>query len=245
MIVRSMQLDVAQPGGQLALYARKGDKRIYTLLISLCEKSVPIEIPEDWSATWRARKPDGTVIFDKAIIEKGRIKAYLQTQALTADGIMKCEIDVYGANGEALFSPYFDIYIEKPVVEDGEIESTDDFSALTEALTTINGLMDTVRGAAEAVNSAARAAASIDGMTVRADSLPPRENATVEISERDGMKHIAFGVPRGEPGVISELGTNMFALQVNEHGHLILTYNQADGPPPLKIRDGHLVYEIE
>lgn len=245
MIVRSMRLDVALPGGQLALYARKGDTRIYTLLISLCETSVPIDIPEDWSATWRARKPDGTVIFDTATIEKGLIKAYLQTQALTVAGIMKCEIDVYGANGEALFSPCFDIYIENPVVEDGEIESTDDFSALTDALTTINGLMDTVRGAGETVDAAARAAASIDGMTVRAESLPHDENATAEISDRDGMKHIAFGIPRGEPGVISELGTNMFALQINEHGHLILTYNQADGPPPLKIQDGHLVYVID
>ncbi len=54
---------------------------------------------------------------------------------------------------------------------------------------------------------------------------------------------------KGDPGedgvsVVTELSPGMFALSVNEEGHLILTHNDNEPAPPLSIQDGDLIYTI-
>ncbi len=54
--------------------------------------------------------------------------------------------------------------------------------------------------------------------------------------------------PEGPPGkdggngVIVSLDPGVFAMSINEEGHLIVTYNDSDPAPPLQIADGHLKY---
>lgn len=50
----------------------------------------------------------------------------------------------------------------------------------------------------------------------------------------------------GKDGVILDIATGMFAMMVNETGHLILAVNEEDKTPPLSIdpETGHLIYEI-
>ena len=147
MITRRMQLDVSKPGSQLALYARQGDARVYDVRVSLCEQSVPISVPGDWTAVLRARKPDGTMICDLAAVEDGQIRAYLGTQAFTAAGVMRCELFVFDrVNGQALYSPSFDVYVEAPALPDSDIESSDSFGALMTAFQTVDGYDATLRG---------------------------------------------------------------------------------------------------
>lgn len=52
--------------------------------------------------------------------------------------------------------------------------------------------------------------------------------------------------PQGPPGVMIDVATGMFAMGVNEKGHLILAVNDGDTPPPLSIdpATGHLIYSI-
>ena len=190
MITRNIQLDVALPGSQLALYARKGDKRVYGLLVSLCDRTAPVTVPEEWSATLRARKPDGTILLSGAAVEEGRIRAYFGVQAMTVAGVTRCEIAVYGEHGEALYSPRFDLYVEEPAVDDGEIESSDDFSALGDALARVNG-------AVEAANSAAE---FISNVTADAHGLPYGHGPTADVERGANGLLIRFGITAGEPG---------------------------------------------
>ena len=48
----------------------------------------------------------------------------------------------------------------------------------------------------------------------------------------------------GADGVIVELSPGVFAMSVSKEGHLIVTYNESDPAPPLKIANDHLVYVI-
>lgn len=50
----------------------------------------------------------------------------------------------------------------------------------------------------------------------------------------------------GKDGVILDIATGMFAMMVNETGHLILAVNEEDKTPPIRIdpETGHLLYEI-
>lgn len=51
-----------------------------------------------------------------------------------------------------------------------------------------------------ATNAANSAAYKIDEMTVVASTVTPSSPATATISETSGHKHIAFGIPKGDPG---------------------------------------------
>lgn len=58
----------------------------------------------------------------------------------------------------------------------------------------------------EAAAVATDAARAIEEMTVAASSLPAGSNPTAEISDVDGHKHVAFGIPTGQTGPKGDTG---------------------------------------
>lgn len=73
--------------------------------------------------------------------------------------------------------------------------------------TTAAGNANTAAGAANtAAQTANTAAQKIDGMTVSATGLTAGSSPTVVISEQDGAKHIAFGIPKGDKGDKGDTG---------------------------------------
>jgi len=63
-----------------------------------------------------------------------------------------------------------------------------------------------IADANDAVETANAEAEKWRRTTVSANTLEPGSDATVSISERDGVKHIAFGLPRGEDGKVGDKG---------------------------------------
>lgn len=68
----------------------------------------------------------------------------------------------------------------------------------------------TARSAAETATEAAAAAGAErqkwQGATVEAATLDPGASATISLSEKDGVKHFAYGIPRGKDGKDGEKG---------------------------------------
>lgn len=64
--------------------------------------------------------------------------------------------------------------------------------------------------AAQAANRAAQAAESESdkwaGATVSATTLDAGADATLTLSEKNGVKHLDFGIPRGQPGADGQKG---------------------------------------
>lgn len=49
----------------------------------------------------------------------------------------------------------------------------------------------------------------------------------------------------GKDGVLTQLGSGVFAMGVSEDGHLLVAVNEQDAAPPLEINaEGHLIYKI-
>ena len=240
-VMRRIQVDVALPGSQCALYVRQGETRVYTLVVSLCERSLPLALPESWSAVLRGKKPDGTMLFLPAGIDSGVVRAYFSAQAFTAVGVVQCQLDILGQDGKALYSPRFDVFVEPMTVQDGEIESTDDFKALADALGEVAGA---VADCQEATQECGSATAAIDGMTVSVEQLPPGQ-PSVDITLAAGVKNIHFGIPEGRPGMIAELSGDEFAFHVDDRGHLMMHYANESNPPGFEVdARGHLVLRI-
>lgn len=73
--------------------------------------------------------------------------------------------------------------------------------------TTAAGNANTAAGAANtAAQTANTAAQKIDGMTVSATGLTAGSSPTAVISEQDGAKHVAFGIPKGDKGDKGDTG---------------------------------------
>ena len=130
-----ISLDVQENGSGEMLNAKKGDTG-RKLFISLTDGGLPYRLTEDCFAVFTAVKPDDHIIFNECTLEGNTIVYRIKEQTLACAGKVKCEIRIYGADGMLITSAGFTMLVDDTVYTDGdEIESTDDFSALTKLLT--------------------------------------------------------------------------------------------------------------
>lgn len=123
---------------------------------------------------------------------------------------------------------------------------------------------DAKTGAESAQEAAETARDAIEDMTVSAETLPSGSDATAKKTAVGGSFHIAFGIPKGEQGVAGPQGQQgiqgppgpqgisgvavaadgQYAFNVDENGHLILSYTGNTAPDFEIGEDGHLYFTI-
>lgn len=214
-IDRTLWLDVSKPGSQGVLYSRQGEKNIYRLTVHLRESSKALTV-ESGSAVFRAKKPDGTIVFSPGDIRDGALVFVFPVQTFSVAGLFQAEADVYGVNKDLLYSPCFDMFVEPKAVGDDEIESKDDFTALETAMTEygqakeeiqsiLSEAEDTFARAEEAIGNANDAAESLEGMTISQTVVEYGQPVSADVSKdpETGAYHISIQTqsgPQGKPG---------------------------------------------
>ncbi len=130
------------------------------------------------------------------------------------------------------------------------------------------GAEGSASSALESAESAQNAAQKIENMRVGAITLEAGSDATVTKSEDfEGNLRLDFGIPQGIQGLQGPVGpqgptgpqgpegspsavirgeTGIFAMNVDESGHLIVTVNDEEDIPPIHIDSatGHLLYTV-
>lgn len=130
-----ISLDVQARGSSVVVNAKQGDTG-RMLVISLTDGGLPYRLTSDCYAVFTADKPDGHKVFNECQIEGNTIVYPVKYQTVAAEGRVSCEVRVYGQDSMLLTSARFVMVVEGTVYKDGdEIESDDDFSALTKLLT--------------------------------------------------------------------------------------------------------------
>lgn len=142
-----LPLDVTKGRSQGQLIVKEGDVRTREIIASLYNGRKAIELTDGITAVMRAIKPDETLIYDDCEINGNTIRHLMPEQMLVVPGTVRCEITIYGAGGELLYSPFFEVVVEKNLYGDEEIESTSEFSALTKAMSDVQALEDEVAAA--------------------------------------------------------------------------------------------------
>lgn len=123
-------LDLHTMQSQISIPVKYGDTAV-SLRISLTDGGVPLAIEDGCRAVFSARKADETTILNNCVIEKNSIIRYDFTEhTATAEGIARCEITLYGANGEALGSPRFVIVVDKRVIGSENVISQSERDAI-------------------------------------------------------------------------------------------------------------------
>lgn len=110
---------------QMAIPVMVGDtaRKLY---IGLVEDGKPYTIEDGCRAVFVGRKPNDAEIFNDCIIERNKTIIYQFTPATTGvEGIMNCEIRLYGIDGTLLTTPRFIIIVDKRVVRDVNIPDSE------------------------------------------------------------------------------------------------------------------------
>ena len=134
-----VSLDMHDTSSQVMLNVKQGDsaRKIY---ISLTDGGRPYKITEDCTARLRARTSLGTILFNDCDIKDNVIEYTLTNETCKNVGIVECEVTLYGADSIEITSARFSLIVEGVITSADEIESTNEFTALTNALVGANNL---------------------------------------------------------------------------------------------------------
>ena len=139
-VTKAINIDLIEKSVKPLIYAKQNDSQTRFIAASLFANGQPFSVPDGVVAMFRAGKPDGTACFYDSnetgtpaiTIEGNLVTVELAEQVLTAPGNVQAEINFYTAGGEKLTSFSFAIQVEKSVLTDQEIVSSNYYNVLTE-----------------------------------------------------------------------------------------------------------------
>ena len=117
--------------------AKRLDNARY-IVCTLTENGVPRSVKENEVARIRLQKPDKTYIYnDCDIIEDGRVLITLTEQILAVEGNAVCDIQLTDEETEIIYSTKnFIINVDKTAVDNSIIESSNEFNAFNNLIST-------------------------------------------------------------------------------------------------------------
>lgn len=158
-------LDLHDRRPLVTLRMTSGDtaRRIY---VSFADGTVPYVLTQDISARLCAVKPSGAQIFNNMTVEDGT--AYYDVTAATISelGTVECQVRLYDSENRLMSSPRFMLEVSESLLDEQSVESTDEYTALTEALGAVSGAVSDCESAAaeaeEVIAAAQEAAVAAD-----------------------------------------------------------------------------------
>lgn len=157
--IKRISLDIHDISSRETVNVKRGDTG-RAIHIALADGGKPYRISADCYAVFNGKKPDGTVVLNSCTIENNVIIYPLTEQTVAAEGLVKCEISLYGFGGNLITSPRFNLFVAPKVYDDGdEVSSSDEFNAVQELLKDVQGALDAADAATEAAKQASAATA--------------------------------------------------------------------------------------
>lgn len=98
-----------------------------------------VAIPTDETIETYALKPDGTKVYNTAILAGNQVQINFSEQMTAVDGILQCELQMIDALGHSITTPIFAVRILPSNIDAEAITSSDDFQALVDALAQVQG----------------------------------------------------------------------------------------------------------
>ena len=156
--ITRISLDIHSTSSKDTVNAKRGDTA-RRIVISLVDGGIPYVISKDCYAVFTAKKPDGNVVYNDCTIENNTIIYKLTEQTVAVEGRVNSEIKLYGADDKLITSPKFTIAVFGTVYDEGdEIESSDEFNALTRL---VSEAMEATENANKAAEKAAHTAKAL------------------------------------------------------------------------------------
>lgn len=133
LVINKLNLDVMKSGIQATVNCKKGDILTRAVVASFRMNGQTYKVPNGAKAVFRAKKPDGTVIYNNATVQDGKVHFIFTSQYCAIAGKYTGEITLI-KSGKVLYTPKFCISVEDNIYSDSEIESTNEYTQLTESI---------------------------------------------------------------------------------------------------------------
>lgn len=231
MLTQTIKLDLDGKPSGLCVYAKQGDGDSRFLNVSLTCQGQPYT-PSGVQINFRARKPDGTMIYDPAELrEDGTVTVELTDQTLAAAGPVLADLCLCGSEGQILSTGSFLILVEAQPYGH-RVESSNEWLALLKRL----ALLELGQATEEQVNGAIA-----DYLTIH----PPKAGAVfTPAMSVDGALSWSNNGGLANPAPVDVVGLVVDALgaapvfgMVDERNNIVLSSLLPDGTYLLKFED--------
>ena len=138
--IQNLTIDINKKPFQ-TITANKGEVGSRFIKINIVDNSTPVDLTGVTISLY-AKKPDGKKVFNSVTIEdktNGVVLAELTSQILSVVGIVRLTL-LLVKDGSKLASKQFLVNVDESIVDDEAIESTNEFTALVDALGRVNNI---------------------------------------------------------------------------------------------------------
>ena len=177
--VLEIAVDFINPSYNISRAKRLDNSRY--IVCTLTENGVPRGVKTNEVARFRLQKPDKTYVYnDCELLEDGRVLITLTEQILAAEGNAVCDIQLTNEDTGIIYSTKnFIINIDRTAVDNGVIESSDEFDALNNLIATNKKLNDEIKADENLRQS---------NEVARQQNETDRENAETERSKAEAVR---------------------------------------------------------
>lgn len=225
-VTKSIKIDLVEKGVQPIVYAKQNDSQTRFIAASLFANGQPFSVPDGVVAMFRAGKPDGTACFYDSnetgttaiTIDGNLVTVELAEQVLTAPGNVQAEINFYTAGGEKLTSFSFAIQVEKSVLTDQEIVSSDYYNVLTEQ---VKAAQDAAQNAQTSAGQAAQTLQEVEQLAnTVSGAIQKAGQEQITAVQQAGAQQIAAAAAEADraQGYAESINPAQFVKTVNGTG---------------------------
>lgn len=132
-LVLKINLDCLRKDSQAIINAKVGEANGRKVVFTLYEGRTAFFVPAEATAILRAQKPDGTILYNHCVIDDGKVEYTITSQTVAVAGVYACELQI-SSGGRIIYSPYVTLNVMDNLYSDAEVESSNEFSELDEAL---------------------------------------------------------------------------------------------------------------
>lgn len=133
-VTEKIILDLDRKTMNHSVSMKLGDTKTRELCITLKNCGVVYPLDGTLFAIIKAIKPDGTKVYNDCVIRGNEIRYTVKNQVIAMEGVVTCELELYGSDGSLLTSPQFYIEVYKDLFSDNVVESENEYSGIQEAL---------------------------------------------------------------------------------------------------------------
>ena len=134
-----INLDCLRKDSQAIINAKVGEANGRKVVFTLYEGRTAFFVPAEATVIFRAQKPDGTILYNNCVIDDGKVEYTITSQTVAVAGVYACELQIV-SDGRIIYSPYVTLNVMDNLYADTEVESSNEFTELENALNKIPSL---------------------------------------------------------------------------------------------------------
>ena len=136
-LIHKINLDCLRKDSQAIVNAKIGEASGRKIVFTLYEGRAPFFVPSDTTVIFRAKKPSGAVLYNNCVVDDGKIEYTITSQTVAEKGVFPCEIQIIGADNKVIYTPCITLNVTENLYSDTEVESSNEFTELENALNRI------------------------------------------------------------------------------------------------------------